>query len=301
MRRFVHFWLFLGIFFSIQFCVLAQNTQTIIDVLKLKQGGIVKGQIVKIIPNTSIRIKTLEGSIYEFNMDEVKSIDKDTIYTQSNDELNNIYKSGKIIVEEPSDSDPLINNSSTSLYFGLSVPLSDFADENNGLAKTGFALGLNYASRGDIGGLLNISYAFNGIDVQNRSVNSSGSWSSFWALGGLKIGTRNSSGNNFYCGPLLGFCISSSPSLEATSLVSTGSSYIYAKTAQESASAIALAYGGIVSVNINHFQLGLMYTYCEPEFEAGITASAAGYSSASDKLKFKQKITILQLTVGYHF
>lgn len=286
--------------FSFQICILAQTTQTIIDVLHLKQGGIVKGQITKIVPNAAIRIKTLEGSIYEFNMDEIKSIDKDTIYVQSNNESEQKYNTGKLIVEDPSDSDLMANNSSTSLNVGIAIPLSDFADENNGLAKTGFALGLSYASKGEIGGLFNLSYDYNSISVQNQAVTTTSSWSTFWVMGGLKIGTRSPTGNNFYCGPILGFCISSSPSIEASGVVNTGGSYTYAKVTQESSSAVAFAYGGIVSVNVKHFQLGMTYMFCEPEYDSGIT-STAGYYSSSSSLKFKQKITILQLTVGYHF
>ncbi len=301
MRGFIRSSLFFFIFLSLQICVVAQYSQTIIDVLHLKQGGVVKGQITQIVPNSVIRIKTLEGSIYEFNMEEIKSIDKDTIYVQNANESGNQYKTGKLILDDPADSDPMVNNSSTSLNIGLAIPISDFADKDNGMAKTGFTFGLSYASRGEIGGLINVSYAYNSIDLQDRPVQSTGSWSTFWALGGLKIGTRNPTGNNFYCGPILGFCIASSPSVEGTTLVSTGSSYTYAKVTQESASAVAFAYGGICSVNINHFQLGLVYMFCEPEFEPGITASASGYGSATDKFKFKQKITVLQLNLGYHF
>lgn len=292
--------LFLAIVFSFQMCILAQTTQTIIDVLHLRQGGIVKGQITKIVPNSVIRIKTLEGSIYEFNMEEISSIDKDTIYVQGTTESDQEHKAGRLIIEDPSDTDPMVNNSSTSLNVGIAIPLSDFADENNGLAKTGFSLGLNYASRGEIGGLFNLSYNYNSISVQNQAVTNTGSWSTFWVMGGMKIGTRSPSGNNFYCGPIVGFCISSSPSMEASGVVYTGGSYSYAKVTQESASAVAFAYGGIVSLNVNHFQLGMTYSFCEPEFESGIS-STSGYSSATGKLKFKQKITILQLTVGYHF
>ena len=104
--------------------------------LHLKQGGVVKGQITQIVPNSVIRIKTLEGSIYEFNMEEIKSIDKDTIYVQNANESGNQYKTGKLILDDPADSDPMVNNSSTSLNIGLAIPISDFADKDNGMAKT---------------------------------------------------------------------------------------------------------------------------------------------------------------------
>jgi len=47
------------------------------DVVYLKNGSIIKGDILEVIPNETIKIKTSDGSIFVFKMDEVERTGKD--------------------------------------------------------------------------------------------------------------------------------------------------------------------------------------------------------------------------------
>ena len=63
------------IFVLMSFLTVAQvNTR---DIVYLKNGSIIKGDILEVIPNETIKIKTSDGSIFVFRMDEVERTGKD--------------------------------------------------------------------------------------------------------------------------------------------------------------------------------------------------------------------------------
>ena len=67
-----------SIFMSLMsFCVCSQNNYK--DVVHLKSGGIRKGIIVERIPGESLKIKTSDGSIFVFKMDNISKITKELI------------------------------------------------------------------------------------------------------------------------------------------------------------------------------------------------------------------------------
>ena len=49
------------------------------DVVYLKNGSIIKGTIIEQIPNESLKIKTLDGSIFVYEMDEISKISKELV------------------------------------------------------------------------------------------------------------------------------------------------------------------------------------------------------------------------------
>jgi hypothetical protein len=51
--------------------------KTYIDVVYLKNGSIIKGQIIEQIPSVSLKIETTGGSIFVYKMDEVEKITKE--------------------------------------------------------------------------------------------------------------------------------------------------------------------------------------------------------------------------------
>ena len=48
------------------------------DVVYLKNGSIIHGTIVEQVPNQSIKIKTKDGNIFSYKLDEVEKITKET-------------------------------------------------------------------------------------------------------------------------------------------------------------------------------------------------------------------------------
>ena len=63
------------IFVLMSFLTVAQVN--IRDIVYLKNGSIIKGDILEVIPNETIKIKTSDGSIFVFRMDEVERTGKD--------------------------------------------------------------------------------------------------------------------------------------------------------------------------------------------------------------------------------
>ena len=58
-----------------------------IDVVHLNNGGIIKGEIIEMIPNDSVKIKTSDGSIFVYNMDEVTKIENEELHQSSYEEI----------------------------------------------------------------------------------------------------------------------------------------------------------------------------------------------------------------------
>jgi hypothetical protein len=48
-----------------------------VDVVYLKDGSIIKGTIVEQVPNKSVKIKTKDGSTFNYNMEQIEKITKE--------------------------------------------------------------------------------------------------------------------------------------------------------------------------------------------------------------------------------
>ncbi|MCR5822547.1 MAG: hypothetical protein K6F85_06510 [Bacteroidales bacterium] len=67
--------------FCVYGSIIAQNTR---DVVYLKNGGIIKGQIVEQIPGQNLKIETSDGSVFVYQTSEVEKITKEQVETTSN-------------------------------------------------------------------------------------------------------------------------------------------------------------------------------------------------------------------------
>lgn len=79
--------------------VLGATTMMAQDVVYLKNGSIIKGSVLEIVPNQSIKIQTSDGSIFVYQMSEVDRIQQDAKNTQkqqtyTEDEPENYLKRG---------------------------------------------------------------------------------------------------------------------------------------------------------------------------------------------------------------
>lgn len=59
------------------------------DVVYLKNGSIIRGVIVEQVPNQSLKIQTVDRSLFVFKFDEIEKISKDYISSSKNKALNN--------------------------------------------------------------------------------------------------------------------------------------------------------------------------------------------------------------------
>lgn len=49
------------------------------DVVYLKNGSVIRGTLVELVPNTSVKIKTADGSIFVYKMDEVEKLTREEV------------------------------------------------------------------------------------------------------------------------------------------------------------------------------------------------------------------------------
>lgn len=79
-------------------------SQEYLDVVYLKNGSIIKGNIVELIPNESVKLKTADGSLFVFTMDEIEKIDKEEVISVK--PLENQYNTQKQLEYELNKKNP---------------------------------------------------------------------------------------------------------------------------------------------------------------------------------------------------
>jgi hypothetical protein len=208
------------------------------------------------------------------------------------------------------------------IFGGAAIPVGDFAKEDGGGAKTGFSLGAKFVTGGRIGFLIDASYSANStentiLSWPYRTTIGSGGWSSILILAGLKIGTTNPLGANFFFAPVLGLNIAHAA--EKTGRISDtyqGYSYPYSYSVPitgtlklESASGTAFTYGATAEAIIGSMTIGARYISGIPKLDhkgeysysgstTGITISGGGTFESS---KVGQSISLILLYIGLAF
>lgn len=69
-------------------------SQQMRDAVHLKNGGLVYGTIIEIIPDETIKIQTADGSIFVYRMDEIEKITKEAIQNSKSSVPKDIIKKG---------------------------------------------------------------------------------------------------------------------------------------------------------------------------------------------------------------
>lgn len=64
-------------------CALSVNAEELQEVVYLKNGSVIRGVIVEQIPNKSLKIKTNDGNIFVFEIDQVEKITKEPVRSQN--------------------------------------------------------------------------------------------------------------------------------------------------------------------------------------------------------------------------
>ncbi len=210
--------------------MIAQNVTQ--DVVYLKNGKTIRGDIIELIPDKTIKIRTADGSLFVFAMSEVDRIQKEETSTPT-----------------PTRANPARSSDSTEIVAGFFVggafPTGDFADtrSNLGGAKIGFTAGFQVQSRKNIGLLVNIAYTRNESKIASA-------WNSLSALAGMKIRVVKTKRTELHFSPLLGFVYVSTPYFGASS------------------SSFAWAYGGMIGIELEEILgFGVRITGSNPEFK----------------------------------
>jgi hypothetical protein len=208
-----------------------------------------------------------------------------------------------------------------SIYGGTAIPTGDYAkvSATDGGAQTGFTAGVQFVTGGRIGLLLDVSYTYNETKTDvikddvlkeylerqygrgNVSVGnlSSGNWNNILFLAGLKIGTKNLNGTNYFIAPIVGMDFATTPKLSddySGSYFSTsplGSVYntFAGHVTQASSSGIAFVYGATAGIIISdRYTINARYIHGELNYDLS--------NSDNSSVSIKQNISIFQIFVG---
>ena len=277
------------------------------DIVYLKNGSVIKGMILEMIPEKTIKIQTADGNIFVYNMSEVEKISKEVAPSISEPKpaVERPSKEGQRSYESQRD----YQGQSTSegagakfnIYGGVSLPLGDFAkkwgegdDKGLGAAKIGWSAGVQFVTGGTVGFIIEGNYSQNKLDFPTSYTTMAGKyewvgWSSILALAGIKLGTDNATGSNFFVAPLVGALFGTSPKIDFTPAgASTSISWM------PSGTGTAVAYGGALQILFGeHISISAKYIASKPKFKTTID----GKDSESDP----QNITFLLVSLGLAF
>jgi hypothetical protein len=283
------------------------------DIVYLKNGSVIKGTILEMIPEKTIKIQTSDGNIFVYNMSEVEKVGKEAVAPSieqkqaverpSSDVRQRSYDSQRSYEGQRSD-DGL--GAKFSIFGGIALPVGNFAmnegpfekedSANVGMAKLGWSVGAQLITGGAVGLLLEGSYSQNKLNPPTSYTQQPGTyewtpWISILALAGIKIGTDNASGSNFFIAPLAGALFLKTPEIRFTP---TGS-----KTTQtvSSHSATGFAYGvNIEFIFGEHVTLSGKYIASKPIIKWTDSFLIRNYD-----FTFEQNVTIVQVCLGVAF
>jgi hypothetical protein len=278
------------------------------DIVYLKNGSVIKGMILEMIPEKTIKIQTADGNIFVYNMSEVEKVGKEAAVApapapetkpsveRSGNEGQRSYESQRGYQGQSTGegSGPMF-----SIYGGVSLPMGDFAkkldDPDNtgafGGAKTGWSAGIQFVTGGSVGFIIDGNYNQNKLDIPMSMTTAPGKyewvgWSSILALAGIKFGTDNATGGNFFIAPLVGALFGTSPKLDFTPAGSTTSIPEFS-----SGTGTAVAYGGALQIIFSgRVTIGAKYIISKPKFKY----SQNGHDYESDP----QNISMLLISAG---
>ena len=245
------------------------------DIVYLKNGSVIKGTILEMIPDKTIKIQTVDGNIFVYNMTEVEKISKEAappagepkppVEHPGAEQQRNNESQRNIQGQESSEG----VGAKFSIYGGVCLPVGDFAKtdgDNAGLAKTGWSAGVQLVTGGPVGLLFDGNYSQNKINLPAFTNGLPGQysitgWTQILALGGIRIGTDNATGDNFFVAPLVGALFGTSPQLDYTS---TGS--FITTPLESSGKGTAVAYGGAVQLMFGgHVIIDAKYIMSKPK------------------------------------
>jgi hypothetical protein len=276
------------------------------DIVYLKNGSVIKGTILEMIPDKTIKIQTSDGNIFVYKMAEVEKIGKDSTAP---------VPEQKQAVEQPAytpqpqrtyESQRTYQGQSglegmgvkVSIYGGAALPVGNFqkSQEDGGFgAKVGWTAGGQLVVGGSLGFILDGSFSLNKWDLPMSYTQSVGKYEwggyiSVLGLAGIKIGTDNADGFNIFIAPLVGGLYSKTPEVTYTSSgpFSSSSTWI------PSGTGIALAYGGTLEVILGgHVTFSGKYIASKPKYKM----SWNGEDVTGDPVNF----SLAQVCVGIAF
>lgn len=196
------------------------------------------------------------------------------------------------------------------LYGAVALPSGEFGssdidDDHPGLATTGFGAGVEHTyplSSPGFSWVSNVSFILNGVDeeavkdmVGDEDINiDAGYWINIPVMTGIKYQKMGSSNMSFYGMAQAGLNFVKGPTVEIK-----GDSFKATMT-MDMATSFGFSIGGGIILN-EKYAIGLRYLMLgEPDIETKTEINISG-GTDTEKVKGKQPISILLLTVGIRF
>jgi len=264
------------------------------DVVYLKNGSVIKGEILEQIPNQSVKIQTSDGSIFVYPASEVEKITR-----EEGPGSETVSASPTAAPPPPASAKQSLDH--FSLMLGLSLPLGDFASTSSqyaGFAKTGYSLGMDYTRT--------ISNAFVWPTSVMFSMNPTNEEELYRQLGsppGLTLTVSptytlwpltgpgfqvSQPGVSFQGAVQVGLLIGRCPGIKMT--------YAGSLSEQPSAGATSFAYSLVSNLRLQRIQLSGRFLSGRPKYN--VTATGGGASASGS---FEQPTSVFLILAGIGF
>lgn len=265
------------------------------DVMYLKDSRVIRGTVVELIPDSTVRIMTADSTLFVFRMSEVERMAKEMPTRVAAPSAPPSQR------DQPSTRrNTPARSLSLTLHGGLGFPLGEFAETSGptaGIAKTGFMLGADLdCMLGDFASwVTSVDFAFHATNQAALTIPTGysgdiGSWLMIWPMTGFRLSVKGSDEVKPYAQAQVGILAGSSPPVTLTSESQSVS--------QSSVSGTSVAFGAGAGLYIGRqFSVGARYFHGEPEYEI----SAVSSSGAGIKGKYTQPTSIIVLMLGITF
>ncbi len=98
---------------------LSSKAQNYVDVIYTKNGSIVKGVIIETIPNASYKIKTADGNLFVFKIEEIDKIEKQEVSVQKRKAEPALSKQSGFSSIEETGASLILNETTNTPLFAL--------------------------------------------------------------------------------------------------------------------------------------------------------------------------------------
>ena len=250
------------------------------DRVFLKNGSIIRGAILEMIPDSTVKIHTSDGSLFVFRVSEIEKIIPGPVAGKSVEDRRS--RQGSVPETEPIDFRKYF-----CLSGGIGIPIGDLSKDQS--AKTGFLIGARYVSAGTVGWMCEGTYFRNSIDLPSYPdqgvLSNSDAWTAFSIALGLKFELGTGGASRITLSPLVGVLFSTFPAQKMTltdgvSVDFGQGEYIYAQNiilAEAATSATSFLYGVAFDVLIaDRISMGARYIGSTPEYNVEQSVSGTG-------------------------
>ncbi len=224
------------------------------DIVYLKNGSIIRGAVVELVPDSTVKILTVDSSVFVFRMAEVSRISKENVPGSM------APKTSATSASQDSLPPVAAHRFSFGINVGAGFPVGAFGETSGndaGAAKSGFAIGadVGYGITPNIDWLTSAYFSFHALNLSGISSSVDiGSWFLVWPMTGIRVISGNRDEERFFAIGQVGLLAETTPEVNSTSF---------------SARSIAFSFG-VGGIFNQRLTLQARYLYGNPEYEISI-------------------------------